>query len=94
MPATGTIEIDFGTGGGSNEASVAVTGQTAILATHSAEAFLMREASTDHTASDQSYAAAFIGFTCDVPIAATGFTIYGRSEHKMTGKYKLHWIWA
>ena len=90
----GTIEIDFGTGTGSNEASVAVTGQASILTTHSAEAFFMREASTDHTVQDQSYAPVFISLTCGVPTAATGFTIYGRSEHKMTGKFKVRWVWA
>ena len=47
--ATGTATIDFGAVPGSNEASVAVTGQTSILATSKADAFIMADDTTsDH----------------------------------------------
>jgi hypothetical protein len=96
MAATGSIEIDFGTLGsnGANEASVAITGQSAILSTSAAEAWIMREDSTNHTANDQAYIAAFTSITCGVPTDGVGFTIYGTSTEKLTGKVKVRWVWA
>ena len=93
----GTATLNFGTMGdvGSNEASVAVTGQAAILATSKVEAYLMADDTTaDHTASDHRYASLFIGLTCGTPTAATGFTIYGRCADKMTGQFSIRWVWA
>lgn len=92
MP-TGKIEIDFGGGLGSNEASVAVTGQTAILTTSYAEAWIMAEASTEHTASDQAYAALFMATTCGPATAGVGFTIQARSTEKLRGRFKISWVW-
>ena len=92
----GTAELDFGTLGseGSNEASVAVTGQTSILSTNACEAWIMREASTNHTANDQAYMDIFTSITCGVPTDGVGFTIYGTSTEKLTGKLKVRWVWA
>ena len=91
---TGTIEIDFGAAPGLCQQSVAVTGQTSISATSFAEAWLMSEASTNHTSSDQSWAAPFVAFTCGIPTAGTGFTIYATSTERLTGKFKLRWGWS
>lgn len=88
----GTIEIDFSTG--SNEASVAVNGLSTILSTNSAEAFMMYEASSEHTANDQAYAAALVGLTCGAPTDGVGFTIYARSTEKLNGKFLLRFVWA
>lgn len=90
----GAIELDFGGGNGSNEASVAITGLTEILSTNAAEAFIMHEASTDYTADDQSYLDAFLGLTCGVPVDGVGFTIYARSTEELTGKIKVRYVWA
>lgn len=92
----GTATIDFGASAvGVNEASIAVTGQTSILSTSKAEAFIMGDDSTtDHSANDHRYAQRFIGFTCGTPTAGVGFTIYGTSEHKMSGTFKVRWVWA
>ena len=90
--AQGSIEIDFLTG--SNEASVSVTGQSTILSTNAAEAWIMAEASSEHTLNDQTYAAALIGISCGVPSDGVGFTIYARSTEKLNGKFKLRWVWA
>ncbi len=91
--ATGTATLDFGTG--SNEASVAVTGQTGITATSKADAFIMADDTTsDHTASDHRYFDAFAGLTCGTPTAATGFTIYGTSQHNLSGTFKVRWVWV
>jgi hypothetical protein len=95
MPSgQGVIELDFGGGNGSNEASVAVTGLSSILSTNAAEAFVMYEASTDYTADDQAYLSALIGLTCGVPTDGVGFTIYARSTEELTGKIKLRYVYA
>jgi hypothetical protein len=95
--ATGqeTVTIDFGGWPGSNEAQVAVTGQTAISVTSKADAFIMGDDSTtDHTASDHRYLACLVGLTCGTPTAGTGFTVYARSFEKLQGTYKLRVVWA
>ena len=95
MSATGTIEIDFGAAPGSNEASATVTGQTGVLITSKAEAWIMGDDTTaDHTASDHRYAAALLGLTCGTPSAGTGFTIYARCVEKLQGAFAVRWVWA
>lgn len=93
--ATGTATIDFGAFPGSNEASIAVTGQGTILATSKVEAYIMADdTSGTHTASDHRYLAALIGLSCGTPTLATGFTIYARSTEKLQGTFALRWVWA
>ena len=89
----GTATLDFSTG--SNEASVAVTGLSTISATSKAEAFVMGDdTSSNHTANDHRYFAGLVGLTCGTPTAATGFTIYATSEHKLTGQFSVRWVWV
>jgi len=91
----GAVEIDFGAHPGSNEASVAVTGQTDITSLASAEAWIMADdATADHTASDHKYAPVFISLTCGAATNGVGFTIYGRSLEKLTGLFKVRWVWS
>lgn len=91
----GTATIDFGAAPGSNEASVAVTGQTSILATSKVEAFVMADdTSAGHTAADHRYLPQLASLSCGTPTAATGFTIHARSVHKLTGQWSLRWVWA
>ena len=93
--ATGTSTIDFGAEPGSNEASIAVTGQAGISATSKCEAWIMADDTTaDHTANDHRYIDRFASFTCGTPTAGTGFTIYATSEHKLSGTFTLRWVWA
>ena len=71
--ATGIATIDFGVFPGSNEASIAVTGQTTISTTSKCEAFVMADDTTsDHTAADHRYFAALVGLSCGTPTLATG----------------------
>ena len=91
----GTATLDFGVAPGSNEASVAVTGQGSILATSKAEAYIMGDdTSTNHTAADHRYIAAILGLTCGTPSVGTGFTIYGRCTDKLTGTVSVRYVWA
>lgn len=92
---TGTATIDFGAFPGSNEASIAVTGQTSITATSKAESWIMGDDTTsDHTASDHRYFALLAGLTCGTPSAGVGFTIYARSTEKLQGTFALRWVWS
>jgi hypothetical protein len=91
----GTATLDFGAFPGSNEASVAVTGQTTITADSKVEAFVMADDTTsDHTASDHRYFSTLVGFSCSTPSAGTGFTIYAHSLEKLQGTFTARWMWA
>lgn len=91
----GTATISFGAAPGANEASVAVTGQGTVSATSKAEAFVMADDSTaDHTAADHRYFPQLASLTCGTPTAGTGFTIYARSVHRLTGQWQVRWVWA
>jgi hypothetical protein len=91
--ATGIATLDFGTG--SNEASVAVTGQASILATSKCDSWVMADDSTaSHSAGDHRFFAALTGLTCGTPTTATGFTIYATSIHDLTGTFQVRWVWV
>ena len=91
----GTATIDFGAFPGSNEASIAVTGQASIGIGSKAEAYVMADDTTsDHTASDHRYFAVLMGLSCGTPTSSTGFTIYARSTEKLQGTFALRWVWA
>ena len=95
MSATGTATINFGAAPGSNEAQVSVTGQAGILATSKTDVFVMGDdTSLDHTANDHRYLPALCALTCGTPTLGVGFTIYGRSPHKLTGAYTVRWVYA
>lgn len=71
------------------------SGIASILATSKVEAFIMADDSTaDHTAADHRYFPQLASLTCGTPTAATGFTIYARSIHKLTGQWSIRWVWA
>jgi len=93
--ATGSTIIDFGGFPGSNEASVSVTGQTAILGTSKVEAWIMADdTTTDHTAADHRYFILLAALSCSTPSAGTGFTIYARSLEKLQGTFTVRWVWV
>lgn len=90
----GEATINFGAFPGSNEASVAVSDAT-ITADAKVEAYIMADDTTsDHTASDHRYLGQLASFTCGNVSAGVGFTIYGRSVHKLQGTFKLRWVWS
>jgi len=89
----GTATIDFGAG--ANESSVVVTGISTISSTSKAEAFVMADdSSSSHTTNDHRYFGSLANVTCGTPTAATGFTIYARSIHKLTGTWTVRYVWA
>jgi hypothetical protein len=94
IPTTGTAQINFGAHPGSNEASIAVTGQTGITgASVVAVWFAADDTTSDHTAADHRYAPALIALAPGAPSAGTGFTIHARSLEKITGIWAVRWSW-
>ena len=89
---SGNATLDFGTG--ANEASVVVISQTGILAT--SQVFLTIKAdatSTSHTANDHKYFLQLCSLTNDTLTVNSGFTIYARSVHKLTGTWTVSFSW-
>lgn len=90
----GEATIDFGTFPGSNEASVAVTGQAGILTTSHAFAFIQsNDTTTDHTANDHAYAGALISLVCGSFVAGTGFTLRAICPNRLCGTFKVRFMW-
>jgi hypothetical protein len=84
--ATGTADLDFGAFPGKSDASVAVTGQAAIVAGSLVEAWIRPVDTADHLADEH---------IVDPPrvvaaniVAGTGFTIYGWNPDKNIGGQK------
>lgn len=94
MANTGTAVLDFGSFPGSNEASVSITGESGISGGSKTDAWIAAVATSDHSINDHAYAAALVGVTTGAPTAGVGFTIYGRSEHQLTGQFNVEWAWA
>ncbi len=88
--ATGTAVLDFGTG--ATNASVAVTGQTGILATSRVDAWIEATATANHSV--EEHAAAGVDIRAGNLVAGTGFTIYGVTRDLLQFKtYTIGWAW-
>lgn len=81
MGATGTATLDFGAFPGKSHATVAVTGQTGIIAGSLVEAWIRPEATADHTA-DEHMMETLKVFAADI-VAGTGFTIHGLNTSQL-----------
>jgi len=89
----GTVDIVLGSTP-VTEATVAVTGQAAILATSSARAWIQGYASADNDENAHLAAGVLVNLTCGLPVAATGFTIYFSVIAGLaTGTFRLRWAW-
>lgn len=75
MGASGQTTLDFGAFPGASDASVAVTGQAAIIAGSLVEAWIFPAVTTDHSA-DEHLAESFRVMAGNIAVG-TGFTIYG-----------------
>lgn len=75
MPGSGTATLNFGAFPGASDASVAVTGQTGILAGSLVEAWIRPVDTIDHTA-DEHMLETLKVFAANI-VPGTGFTIYG-----------------
>lgn len=97
MAGSGTATLDFGAIPGKTDASVAVTGQTGILAGSLVGAWMRPVATADHTADEHRLEPLHI-HAGDI-VAGTGFTIYGHLQalggsHKAYGQWTVAWAWT
>lgn len=90
---TGNAIVNFGSFPGSNTTSVVVTGQSTILSTSAVQAFLMTDATSDHTASDHQYAASLISLSCGTIVPGVGFTINATCLDTMQGTFECRFVW-
>jgi hypothetical protein len=101
MGAQGTASLNFGAFPGTYDASVAVTGQTAILSGSLAEAWIFPAATADHSVDEHLVEA--LRVVAGNVIAGTGFTIYGfhtgtlvsqeGSLPRLYGIFNIGWVW-
>jgi hypothetical protein len=78
---TGEAELNFGAFPGASDASVAVTGQAAILTTSKVEAWLRLTATADHSA-DEHWVETIAVYAGNIS-AGVGFTIYGKNTNTL-----------
>ena len=93
MGAQGTAILDF-TSTPSEEASIAVTGQTGIVAGSHAEAFWMVESTAGNDNDDHEQGAIMCPLVCSDVIAGTGFTIRARPLNALgRDTFNIRWVW-
>jgi hypothetical protein len=80
--ATGTATLDFGAFPGSSDASIAVTGQTAITANSIVQAWLRPVDTADHLADE--HLVETLRIEAGNIVAGTGFTIYGFNSNQLS----------
>jgi len=85
---TGTATVDFGAFPGKSDASVVVTGQTAILTTSEVIVRIRPEATADHS-SDEHWVETIEVFAAEI-VAGTGFTIYARNTSEINSALESH----
>jgi hypothetical protein len=96
MAATGTTTIDFGAFPGTADTSVAVTGQTGIVAGSLVEAWIRPVATADHSADE--HLVEKVRVMAGNIVAGTGFTIYGFNDRelgdtRLYGLFTTAWAW-
>lgn len=91
----GTATLDFGAFPGASDASVAVAGQTGIVAGSILEAWIRPAATADHSVDEHLLETLEVAAT-DI-IAGTGFTIRGVNEGsgdtRLHGQWSVAWRW-
>jgi hypothetical protein len=94
MPPTGTAVLDFGATP-TDQASVAITSQTGIVAGSHVEAWFMRETTAGNGVDEHEEAAALCPLVCGNIVAGTGFTIVAHPIAALgLGQFTVHWGWV
>lgn len=89
----GTAVLDFGSTP-AQEASVAVTGQGAILSTSQIGASIRRNATSDNGVAEHEEGAALCPLVCGSIVVGTGFTIYAHPLAMLgRGTFNVDWAW-
>lgn len=92
--SSGVAVIDFGAFPGTQEASVAVTGQSTITVTSLPLAYFRSNGNIgDHNPSDHKYVQLYATLSVSTPVAGVGFTIHATSEYQLQGQFQVQWSW-
>ncbi|RPI26184.1 MAG: hypothetical protein EHM70_19260 [Chloroflexota bacterium] len=94
MPGTGITTLAFGAFPGKTDATIAVTGQTGIVAGSLVEAWIRLIATSQHSADE--HLVEELEIRAGNIVAGTGFTIYGitRSKTRLYGDWTVSWAWS
>lgn len=91
---SGVVELDFGTGFGSSESTVSVTGLTSITASSSVILQVCSDDSTTtHTPNDHKYLPLICNFSYSIQ-PSIGFTINAVSQYNLNGSFKIRYSWS
>jgi hypothetical protein len=96
VSGSGTATLNFGTPGtsGNKEATVTVSGLTTIASTAIVRLWVSSDATTaDHTANDHKYFSTLAALSISSVTAGTGFSIFARSIHKLSGNWTVNYFW-
>lgn len=93
MGAQGHTTVDFGAWPGQASADVAVSGQTGILTSSDAEAWIRCEDSADHSADEHEIEE--FDVKAKSIVAGTGFTVVVRPKlGTVYGVWNISWVWS
>lgn len=91
----GQAVVDFGAFPGKDSATVTITGQTAILAGSTVEAWLFPKATSDHSADEHLIEQIDVRANAASIVAGTGFDITALTRnHLLTGQWNVAWYWT
>ena len=85
--------MDFGSTPGTNQVSVAVTGETGIGGSSLAEAWLSPVATATHNLEEIKLMTIKLGVLAHTISNGVGFTITGTTELRLTGTVNVNWVW-
>jgi hypothetical protein len=90
-PTTNTAVLNFGSAPGTNNVSVAVTGQASILTTSVVQLWMQDDSTSTHNA----YEHLMVPLTLRPSniIAGTGFTINASTDWRLDGTFSVRWEW-
>lgn len=94
IPVTtfGTSTINFGSAPGTNQVSVAVTGQTGITADAVPRAWINYDSTASHNTEEHLFLNQFASVVAGDVIAGTGFTIYAVIPYlRINGTLQVRW---
>ena len=90
--AAGSATVAFGSGAGTDHATVTVTGQTGLVSGDHVEAWLMRDATATHSADEHELLARVSRVLTEVT-ASGEFAITVAAESRFTGNFTVRWAW-
>jgi len=91
---TGTATLNFGAAPGSNQASLAITGQSSIGLGSYVEAWLSSAPHADHNLDEMKLLSEKVGILAHTVSDGVGFTITATTELRLTGNINVDWVWV